>query len=149
MQALKRFDILVADFKSTTLIVLKNTVANFINHSCSYMNKGYIIHYSCLMLFALIFVGCQERIVEMPKELYGKWNSKQHRSDITLGKDSVGTFAIVYHRTYDGQICPVRYTVQFKSSDIGVIQAEGCITFYYDINKKSLFLSPGGDYEKE
>lgn len=113
------------------------------------MKKVCMICCSCVMLLAILFGGCQKKIVEIPKELCGRWSSKLHRSDITLGKDSLGTFAIVHHQTYDGRICPIRYAVQFKSSSIGIIQAEGHITFYYDENTKSLFLSPGGDYEKK
>ena len=84
--------------------------------------------------------------VQMPDGMYGRWKSSAGRPDITLGTDSIGSFAIVHHRIYDGKICPVRYPLHLNSPTKGYIRAEGCILFYYDSLKCVLYFSPGGDY---
>ena len=103
-------------------------------------------HYSFFLYFVfIIFVllGCRPVRVQMPDGMYGR---SAGRPDITLGTDSIGSFAIVHHRIYDGKICPVRYPLHLNSPTKGYIRAEGCILFYYDSLKCVLYFSPGGDY---
>ena len=106
-------------------------------------------HYSFFLYFVfIIFVllRCRPVRVQMPDGMYGRWKSSAGRPDITLGTDSIGSFAIVHHRIYDGKICPVRYPLHLNSPTKGYIRAEGCILFYYDSLKCVLYFSPGGDY---
>lgn len=99
-----------------------------------------------VLLFTGLFLGCQNEPVKMPNELCGRWKSKRHLPDITLDSDSVGPYAIVYHQTSDGRICPIRYPLYLSSRNTGTIQAEGRIIIYYDSLEHTLLLSPGGDY---
>lgn len=112
------------------------------------MNKGYLVNILLWILFTGTFLGCRHAPVEMPEELRGRWKSKLHRPDIILDSDSAGNFAIVYHRTCDGDICPLRYPLYLSSENTGIIQAEGRIMLYYNHSNHSLFLSPGGDYRQ-
>jgi len=56
-------------------------------------------HYSFFLYFVfIIFVllGCRPVRVQMPDGMYGRWKSSAGRPDITLGTDSIGSFAIVH-----------------------------------------------------
>ena len=111
-------------------------------------NRGLYRLFFYFVFIMPVFLSCRHSPVEMPDGMYGRWKSSTDRPDITLGTDSIGYFAIVHHRINDGRVCPVRYPLHLSSPTKGYIRAEGCILFYYDSLKHTLYFSPGGDYAK-
>lgn len=97
----------------------------------------------CMMVIALsAFAGCRNDGNRIPA---GDWISSQGRPMIRIAEKGGGYSAIVFHRTYSGDVCPVEYPLVTGSSGM-YIQAEGRIIVSYSEKRDELFLSPGGVY---
>lgn len=88
-------------------------------------------HYSFFLYFVfIIFVllGCRPVRVQMPDGMYGRWKSSAGRPDITLGTDSIGSFAIVHHRIYDGKfvLSVIRFILIHLLKGISVQKVASC-----------------------
>lgn len=112
------------------------------------MDKSYLRNTFQILLLATLIFGCRNESVEMPEKLYGDWRSKRHHPDISFDSDSAGAFVVVHHRTNDGRICSIRYPLHLNSKNRGIIQAQGRIILYFDSLKHTLYLSPGGEYNR-
>lgn len=96
-------------------------------------------------VFALLLCsGCGSSSRD-PEVMLGHWKSLRDKPDITIMKDSLHYYAIVYHRLSKGEVCPVRYPLIYDAFST-YIQAEGRILMTYSNKNKTLFLSPGGKY---
>lgn len=79
----------------------------------------------------------------------GNWQSCMGRPDMSVIKnDSGGYSAIIWHKTFDGGICPVAYPI-VETGTGAFIQAERRIIISYNSAKDQLFLSPGGKYHRK
>lgn len=96
-----------------------------------------------IAVLAANMVCCSDRLQQMP---VGNWQSCTGRPDLSiLGSDSGVYSAVVFHKTYYDNVCPVVYPV-VRTATGAYIQAEGRIILSYDTGKDELFLSPGGRY---
>lgn len=78
----------------------------------------------------------------------GYWRSDGQRADVVIGKTDSGDYvAVVFHRLYDGNVCPVAYPFVLSSTGM-YIHAERKILVSYNKEKDILFLSPGGTYHR-
>lgn len=102
-----------------------------------------------IIAVSIILSACNGRISEVPT---GRWSSKSGHPDITIvkvnGKDNDKYEAIIYHKTYDGRICPVKYPLIISACGM-YIQAEGRVLVSYSCSDDRLFLSPGGKYHRQ
>lgn len=78
----------------------------------------------------------------------GCWRGDGQKPDIVIGKAAGGDYAaVVFHRLYDGNTCPVAYPFVLSATGM-YIRAEGRILVSYDKEKDVLYLSPGGTYRR-
>lgn len=91
-----------------------------------------------------LLVGCRDSVT-IP---VGHWHSTQGRPSIQIVEKADGHTVIVFHRTYDGKLCPVEYPLVNVSGRM-YIQAEGRILISYSSKTDRLFLSPGGIYIRD
>ena len=97
-----------------------------------------------LLLVLLVFTACSNQTADYPS---GRWYSVQNRPDITFENEYDSLFAIVHHKTYNGDTCSIVYPVITTNCGF-YIQAEGKIHVFYDTEEEVLFLSPGGEYRR-
>lgn len=90
-------------------------------------------------------MGCSNQDSHNPELMLGRWKSSFGRADLAIVKDSLGYYAIVYHRLPNDKLCPVRYPIKHSHNSV-YIQAEGRVLLTFSIQNKTLFLSPGGEY---
>jgi len=125
-----------------------NTVVASIHHNfAAEMNHGVemkrLRSTYCMMVIVLsVLAGCRNDGYGIP---VGDWISRQGRPMIRIAEKGGGFSAIVFHRTYSGDVCPVEYPLVTGSSGM-YIQAEGRIIVSYSEKRDELFLSPGGVY---
>lgn len=87
-----------------------------------------------------------DRPQQMP---VGDWQSCTGRPDLSILESENGVYsAVVFHKTYYGNVCPVIYPIIRTETEF-YIQAEGRIVLSYDIERDNLFLSPGGQYRRK
>lgn len=97
-------------------------------------------------ILASNMAGSCDRPQQMP---VGDWQSCTGRPDLSILESENEVYsAVVFHKTYDGNVCPVIYPV-IRTGTGAYIQAEGRIVLSYDIKKDNLFLSPGGQYRRK
>lgn len=88
--------------------------------------------------------GCARQPLMVPE---GRWRSEGERPDILILKEDSAYVAVVFHRIYEGGVCPIKYPLVCTLTTL-YIQAEGRIRIFYDREKDGLFLSPGGAYRR-
>lgn len=99
----------------------------------------------CGALGLFLCTGCFDDYSRNPEVMLGHWKSLQEGPNVTIKRDSLEYYAIVYHRVAEGRECPVRYPLVYSHNST-YIKAECRIVLVYSKKMKTLFLSPGGIY---
>lgn len=68
--------------------------------------KQLCIRYYMIITVMSVFTGCYNNGNTVP---VGDWDSTHGRPMIRIEKTDVGHSAIVFHRTYSGDACPIEY----------------------------------------
>lgn len=105
------------------------------------------LNWKLVLILSVYFfcMGCSDQDRSNPEMMIGSWKSSLGRADLSIKKDSLGYYAVVYHRLFDDKICPIRYPVKHSHNSV-YIQAEGRVLLTFSVQNKTLFLSPGGKY---
>lgn len=105
------------------------------------------INWKLVLILSVCFfcMSCSYQDSNNPELMLGHWKSSLGRADLSIVKDSLEYYVVVYHRLFDDKICPVRYPIK-HSHNSAYIQAEGRVLLTYSVRNKTLFLSPGGEY---